>query len=173
MAQAAADDFLTQVNLAETLSLRGKGEEAEQIVGAILVKEPRHTKAHGAMGRILVARGRLEEAIPHLERAAEGHDAEPLIELAQVYLSLRQPEKAQAAASQALSRSPSHPWALSVAGHALVLAGRREEGLSLLRRALAIGPRRAEVWRALADAFDAAGDARGASRCRQNAATLG
>jgi predicted Zn-dependent protease len=80
---------------------------------------------------------------------------------------------AQEAATRALSQSPAHPWALSLAGHALVLEGRREEGLSLLRRALAVGPRRAEVWRSLAQAFDAAGDARTATRCRQNAAARG
>jgi predicted Zn-dependent protease len=62
---------------------------------------------------------------------------------------------------------------MSVAGHALVLEGRREEGLSLLRRALALGPRRAEVWRALAEAFEAAGDGRTAARCRQNATARG
>jgi predicted Zn-dependent protease len=122
------------------------------------------------MGRILVARGRLQDAIPHLERAAEGRDMEPLIELAQVYLSLGRPDKAQETANRALGHSPGHPWALSLAGHALVLEGRREEGLALLRRALAIGPRRADVWRSLAQAFEAAGDARSAARCRLNAA---
>jgi Flp pilus assembly protein TadD len=170
VAQATADDFVTQANLAETLTRRGKLEDAETILGGILASEPRHTKAHGALGRILVARGQLQDAIPHLERAAEGQDDEPLIELAHVYLSLGQPDKAQQVAARALSRAPGHPWALSLAGHALVLEGRRTEGLLLLNRALAIGPRRIEVWRSLAQAFEAAGDARAASRCRQNAA---
>ena len=171
VAQANTDDFVTQVNLAETLTRAGKAQEAEKIVEAILAKEPQHAKARGALGRILVARGQLQEAIPHLERAAEGRDPEPLIELAQVYLALGQAAKAHDSSAQALSRSPGHPWAMSVAGHALVLEGRREEGLALLRRALTLGPRRAEVWRALAEAFEAAGEARTAARCRQNATT--
>jgi arylsulfatase A-like enzyme/tetratricopeptide (TPR) repeat protein len=173
VAQANADDFVTQVNLAETLIRSGKAEEAERIVNAILAKEPQHTKARGALGHILVARGRLQEAVPHLERAAEGRDPEPLIELAQVYLALEQPTKALDTAKRALDRSPGHPWAMSVAGHALVREGRREEGLALLRRALALGPRRAEVWLALAEAFDAAGERGTATRCRQNAAPSG
>jgi arylsulfatase A-like enzyme/tetratricopeptide (TPR) repeat protein len=173
VAQATAHDFMTQVNLADTLTRRGKTEEAEQIVGRILAKEPRHSKAEGALGRILIARGRPEDAVPHLERAAEGRDAEPLVELAQVYLSLGQADRAERAAARALSRSPGHPWALSLAGHALVLEGRREEGLVLLQRALAIGPRRADVWRSLAQAFEAAGDGRAAARCLENAASRG
>jgi arylsulfatase A-like enzyme/Flp pilus assembly protein TadD len=169
-AQAAADDHATQVNLAETLTRRGKLDEAERIVGGILAREPRHTKARGALGRILIARGDPEGAIPNLLRAAEGRDDEACLQLAQVYLSLRRPAEAQRAAARALRDSPGHPWALSLAGHALVLEGRRAEGLALLHRALAIGPRRAEVWRSLALAFDAAGEAGAAARCRRNAA---
>jgi predicted Zn-dependent protease len=171
VAQAAADDFVTQVNLAETLARRGELDEAEGIVGRILATQPRHTKARGALGRILIARGDARGAIPHLARAAEGRDGEPLLELAEAYLSLGEPGEAQRAAARALEDSPRHPWALSLAGHALVLEGRRTEGLVLLHRALAIGPRRAEVWRRLAQAFDAAGEARAAARCRRNAAS--
>jgi len=80
------------------------------------------------MGRLRVAQGRLEDAIPDLERAAQGREPEPLIELAQVYVSLGQPAKAHEAATRALELSPGHPWALSLAGHApRSLAGQEQE----------------------------------------------
>ncbi len=111
--------------------------------------------------------GRFKEAIPYLESAAAGKDPVPLLDLARAHLGLGEPAPAREAAARALAASPGLPWALGLAGHALVLEGRRAEGLELLNRALAVGPRRAEVWRALGDAFAAAGEAKSAERCRQ------
>jgi predicted Zn-dependent protease len=166
-AQAPETDFMTRINLAETLTALRKNDEAEQVLRHILEREPHHAKAKAALGRVLVAAGRASEAVPYLEAAAsQGKEPGPLLDLAGAYLSLGDAVKAGDAAGRALARAPRHPWALGLAGHALVLEGRREEGLALLQRALAIGPRRAEVWRALGAAFAAAGDTRSAARCR-------
>ncbi len=166
--QAPETDFMTRINLAETLTALGKNDEAEQVLRHVLDREPHHAKAKAALGRVLVAAGRASEAVPYLEAAAsQGKEPGPLLELAGAYLSLGNAAKAGDAAGRALARSPGHPWALGLAGHALVLEGRREEGLALLQRALAIGPRRAEVWRALGAAFLAAGDTRNAARCER------
>jgi len=170
--QAPPQDFVTRVNLAETLGARGKVEEAETILRGILDREPNHEKARVAMGRLLLARGRAEEAVPYLEGSGAGRDVDPLLDLASAYLAAAAPEKAAEAANRALARNPGHPRALGLLGHALVLEGRRPEGLAVLQRALAIGPRRAEVWRALAAAFEAAGDAKSAERCRREEARL-
>ena len=171
-AQAAPDDFLTQLNLAETLLAGGNADEAQKLVSTILEKEPRHTKAQEVFGRLLAARGKFQEAIPYFEGAARGKEIEPLIELGQAYLALGQPRAALEAAQQALRRSSGHPWALAVAGHALIAQGQREEGLRLLHRALAAGPRRAEVWSRLSLAFEAGGDTRAAAQCRRQAEAL-
>jgi predicted Zn-dependent protease len=114
-----------------------------------------------------VAEGRASEAVRYLEDAAQGKEPGALVDLASAYLRLGDAAKAGEAAGRALARSPGQPWALALAGHALVLEGRREEGLALLHRALAIGPRRPEVWRALGAGFTAAGDARNAERCER------
>jgi Tfp pilus assembly protein PilF len=173
VALAAADDYVTQVELAETLIAAGKGAEAEAILVAILAKQEKHGKARGALGRLRVAQGRLEEAVPDLERAAETGDAEPLLELAQAYLAQRRPEDARRTAARVLERAPAHPWALGVEAHALALEGRRPEALALLRRAVAIGPRRPTVWLSLAAAYDAAGERARAEDCRRQARALG
>jgi len=119
-----------------------------------------------------LARGRNDEAISCLKKACEGGDEEPWIELASAYLLLDQPASAREAASQALRLNPGHPWAMVVTGHALILEGRRAQGLQVLRNALAAGPRRPRVWLSLARAFAAAGDARQAAECSRRAAAL-
>ncbi|PYQ23731.1 MAG: hypothetical protein DMF79_03185 [Acidobacteria bacterium] len=172
VAQAEDTDFATRINLAETLIAAGKAEEAEKVLGRVLEREPSHAKAKGALGRALLARGRASEATPYLEAAAQGPDPGPLLELAGVYLRLGETARALEVSRRVLAQSPGHPWALSLTGHALVLEGRKDEGLGLLNRALAIGPRRAEVWKALGEAFAAAGEARSAERCRREGARL-
>jgi arylsulfatase A-like enzyme/Tfp pilus assembly protein PilF len=167
--QTTPDDARTRVNLAETLIALGKLDEAGALIQAALAKEPLHTEAQGSMGRLLVARGQPREAVAHLEKAAKGREAEPWIELAGVYIMLGEGGPARQAAGEALARSPRHPWALAVEGHALVLEGRRGEGLAVLRRALNLRPRRPDVWMTLARAFEAAGDATTAAHCRREA----
>ena len=94
------------------------------------------------------------------------------MELARVYLSLGEAGKAFEAGGEALRRSGGHPWALAVTGHALILEGRRDEGLNMLKRAVAAQPRRPEAWLSLAAAFEAAGDSRQAAACRRAAADI-
>ena len=170
--QTTKDDVRTPISLAETLIALKKTGEAETIIKAALGKWPDHVEALAANGHLLVAAGRAREAIPYLVKAAAGTDPEPWIELARVHLALGEAAEALEAANGALQRSPGHPWALAVKGHALVHRGQRDEGLSALNQALAAQPRRPEAWLSLALAFDAAGDSRQADRCRREAASI-
>lgn len=167
--QTTADDSSTRVNLAETLIARGTLAEAEALLANVLAREPKHIDARHGMGRLRMAQGRPLEAIPFFEEAAQSRDADPWIDLALAHLAAGQAAQAEAAAGQALSRSPGHPWALAVKGHALVLEGRREDGVAVLRKALALRPRRPEVWMSLARGFEAASDEATARLCRENA----
>ena len=169
-AEQSADDVRTRASLADTLILEGKLPEAESILEAARAREPRHLDVRRSLGRLRVAQGRTSEGVALLEGAAEDADAEPWIEIARIRIATRDAAGALAAADQAVSRNPAHPWALAVRGHALALAGRRDEGLATLRRALAAGPRRPDVWRSLCDAFAAAGDSGAATSCRRAAA---
>jgi predicted Zn-dependent protease len=166
---AAADDVRTRASLAETLVASGKLGEAETLLDALHAGEPSHPDVLRGLGRLRVAQGRPQEGLPFLEKGAAGRDPEHWVEIARVRLQLGEAVPALEAARQALSRSPAHPWALAVEGHALLLAGRKAEALATLDRALGAGPRRPEVWLSLALAFDAAGVPDTAARCRREA----
>jgi len=168
--QTTPDDGRTRIGLAETLTARGKTDEAARLVQEVLSRMPKDAEALAANARILIAQGRAAEAVPYLERAGEGRDVEPWIELGELYLGLGQVGRARESAERALARVPGHPWALAVAGQALIREQRREEGLAALRTALAHRPRRPDGWRSLARAFDAAGQRREAELCRRQAA---
>jgi arylsulfatase A-like enzyme/Tfp pilus assembly protein PilF len=170
--ETAADDHRTRLALAETLIARGRHEEAEALVAEVLETEPRHLEALGAQGRLLRARGETREALSFLEKAARPRDPDSQIELAEAYLEVGDTAKAREAAGRVLRQTRGHPWALAVQGHALVLEGEVEQGVAILNQALALRPRRAEVWRCLADAFAAAGDASKAALCRRSAAAV-
>lgn len=167
--QTGAADVRTRASLAETLIAAGKKDEAEALLAAALAREANHVDVLRALGRLRVAQGRPQEGIPYLEKGASGRDPEPWIEIARVRIQLGEAAPALEAARQALSRSPAHPWALAVEGHALMLSGRRTEALETLERALAAGPRRPEVWLSLAQAFETAGASDAAARCRREA----
>jgi predicted Zn-dependent protease len=151
---------------------RGRHEEAEALVAEVMETEPRHLEALGAQGRLLRARGETREALSFLEKAARPRDPDSQIELAEAYLEVGDTAKAREAAGRVLRQTRGHPWALAVQGHALVLEGEVEQGVAILNQALALRPRRAEVWRCLADAFAAAGDASKAALCRRSAAAV-
>jgi arylsulfatase A-like enzyme/Tfp pilus assembly protein PilF len=170
--QTTASDHATRLALAETLTDAGQLDEAQALVDAVLAAAPKHVEGRRALGRLLLARGRPADAIPHLLEGAKGRELDPAIELAEAYLAAGDGARALAAADQALERSPGHPWAMAVRGRALVVTGRRSEGLAALQRALALRPRRPEAWESLARGFQAAGDAARAAACRREAAAI-
>jgi arylsulfatase A-like enzyme/Tfp pilus assembly protein PilF len=169
--QSGADDTTTTISLAETLLAKGNTLEAGALIDGVLRRQPADKAALGAKGRLLLASGKAREALPYLEQATAA-EPEPWIELADASLKAGDLGKALAAGSQAMERSPGHPWAMAVTAHALILDGERERGLELLKRAVAARPRRPAVWGSLADAFEAAGDRSSAQACRREAAAL-
>jgi arylsulfatase A-like enzyme/Tfp pilus assembly protein PilF len=166
------DDLQTRINLAETLVAQRKDAEAAQLLDAVLAKEPSHPDALGAKGRLLTAEGRVRDALPFFEKATSTSDPEPFIELARAYLAAGESEKARQSASEALRRTPGHPWAMAVLGDSLVRLGQRDSGLDYLNGAVSIGPRRPGVWQSLAEGFDSAREPARAAFCRRQAAAL-
>jgi predicted Zn-dependent protease len=167
--QSTADDDRTRISLAETLTQAGKLKESQAILDAVLVRSPNHLEAIAAQGRLFLANGQPDQAATLLEKAGSGPDPQPWIDLAEGYLRAGRADPAAAAAARALERNPNHPWALAVSGAAAVAQGRRDEGLRTMHRALSAAPRRPEVWRTLARAFEAAGDHATAAQCRRQA----
>ena len=165
--QTDADDMRTRASLVETLLLRGKTDEAGKLADELTAKEPKNPDVLMARGHWLIARGRVEEAASLLTDAATGHDADPLVELALAWLEKGDAVRAQGAAEAALARMPGQPWAQGVLGHALVLQGRREDGLAALKRGVAARPKRPQAWISLAAGFAAARDEASAEACRR------
>ena len=172
LAQTTEDDSRTRVNLAETLIAIKNTGEAEKLLSEVLSREPKNPEALGARGRLLLAQGHTSEALASLEQATTTSDADPFIELASACLSANRIDKGRDAATEALRRSPGHPWALALLGHALIADGQRPQGLEYLQRALAIRPRRPAVWEALAAGFEAAGENSVAAQCRHESKAL-
>lgn len=170
--QTTEGDVGTRMALADTIVDLGQTAEAAAIIDTALKGDPGHLDAIRSKGRLLVATGHGSEGLALLEQAARGGDPEPWIEIARFRLEARDPKGGLAAADEAVSRNPAHPWALAEKGQALIALGRREEGLAWLQRALAASPRRPEVWRALAKAFESAGDTTAAERCRRQAKVI-
>jgi arylsulfatase A-like enzyme/predicted Zn-dependent protease len=170
--QTTEDDTRTRVNLAETLVVLKKTPEAERLLSAVLSREPKNPEALGAKGRLLLEEGRAPEALALLEQATGSSDPEPFIELADAYLRVNRVPGALNAATEAVRRSPGHPWALALLGRALIADGQRPQGLESLQRAVAIRPRRPAVWEALADGFEAAGQPSMAAQCHREARAL-
>jgi predicted Zn-dependent protease len=121
---------------------------------------------------MLLAAGRSKEALAYFEQASAASDPESMITLARAALAAGDPARARTAASEALRRSPGHPWAMAVLGHALALEGQHRAAVQYLERALAIRPRRPAVWESLAAGFEAAGDPQRAALCRREAAAF-
>jgi arylsulfatase A-like enzyme/Tfp pilus assembly protein PilF len=164
--QTTGDDVRTRAALADTLLLRNKTDEARKLIDAALAQDPHHEDVLRSKGRLLVATGNASEGLGLLEQQA-GDDPEAWIEIARVRLSAGDAAGSLSAADRAVTANSGHPWALAVRGQALIAAGRRNEGLESLNRALRAGPRRPEVWNTLAQAFDAAGEKSPAAQCRR------
>ena len=168
-APADLESYLDAPQVRETLTARGSTEEAGRIIDAVLARSAKDDEALAAKGRLLLAQGRPAEAVPYLEQGGDGQEVEPLVELGELFLRLGQPARARESAERALARVPGHPWALAVAGRALIEEQRRAEGLAALQKALANRPRQPEGWLSLARAFEAAGQSREADLCRRKA----
>ena len=172
LVQTTDDDVRTRVNLADTLVDMKKMAEAETLLTGVLAREPKDPEALAARGRLLVAQGRPADAVAALDQAMTSADPDVLIDLATAYVAANRMDRARDAASEALRRTPGHPWAMAILGQVLVRDGQAAQGLAYLQRAFQIGPRRPAVWDALAAGFDAAGRTGEATRCRREAQAL-
>src|SRR5262249_50435122 len=163
--QTTADDSRTRVNLAETLIVERKLDEATKLIDDILAREPQNPEALGAKGHLLVAAGRPGDALRYLKDAASPAQPEAYIELARGYVEAGDRIGGLEAATEALKHNPGHTWAMAVLGQALILDGQGSAGVDYLKRSAAAGPRRPLVWNTLAAGFESAGSPALAEQC--------
>ena len=119
---------------------------AALLAGAAAAQDPLETAQR------LVAEGRLEEAIPHLDRARSANpgDPAPLWMLAVARLRLGNLPEAARLAAEFADRVPESPNGLLLQGAALSALGRLEEAEAALREALRRDPAHPEARRDLA-----------------------
>jgi len=172
LALAGGDDAPTSVSLADTLLALKKTDEADTILTGVLSHDPNNQEGLIARGRLRIAQGRAADAVASLDQVESSSDPDVLIDLASAYAAADRFDKARAAATDALRRSPGHPWAIAILGQALIREGQAPQGVAYLVRAVQMIPRRPDVWEALASGFDAAGRTADAMRCRQQAQAL-
>ncbi len=137
-------------------------------------KQPDSGMAHYELGLALFDTGDLNAAAPefafaveHAPRWADAH-----FSLASVYARIDRVPEAMTELTTALELSPGHYRANLLRGRILSLQGHAAEGIPNLEKATQAEPRSVEAHLFLADAYEQAGQAEGASRERETADRL-
>ena len=132
--------------------------EPEAAWRAVLTRDPFDATALAGLGRSLLRRKRIAQAVALLSAAAEGSDdAEVLTELGSALVATGQAAEAEPYFRRALEAEPAHFDALLGLGR-LLLAQGRSAG-ALLRRAQAVAPASSEIAGTLVGALIAEGNA--------------
>ncbi|MBI3744868.1 MAG: tetratricopeptide repeat protein, partial [Chloroflexi bacterium] len=128
-----------QAGLAGALLGLGKREEALAAFAESARLDPGRARTYYSWGTALDQAGQLDEAEGRLRRAAElePQDPEILIGYAGVLQKQKRLEDANAVIARAYAAAPTHPLARGLHGAALVDGGKKEEGIALLRDAVA------------------------------------
>ncbi len=107
-----------------------------------LAKNPSAWVAEYGLGHALDARGAVEEAVPHLQRALRlsPDHADAHFNLAHALVRLGRPEEALAHYGQVLRLQPAHADARNNLGVALHLLGRHEEAAACYEESLRLAP---------------------------------
>ena len=121
---------------------RGAHAEGEARARALLARHPDHGFTWKALGSLLQAQGRREEALVAKQRAAEllPDDAEALSNLGRAYFELEQRPAAIAALRSALALCPEHAETLNNLGLVLNAEGQVAEAARCFEQAVALQP---------------------------------
>ena len=118
------------------------------------------------LGRVLLERGRAQEALPHLERAMElepeSHEVWRV--LGNVYSGMGRSEDAILAYREALILNDEDAWSMNNYGLVLIRQGRFEDALLPLARAVELNPGSPVFQNNLGVALERAGELGGAER---------
>jgi tetratricopeptide (TPR) repeat protein len=170
---------------AEALGRSGRLSDAEQCCRQALQAEPGYRAAQIYLGKLLVAQGRVDEAVADFENALRlDPSAQDIRENLQATLAIRdfnqgmacarvgRHQEAAACFQRAVERRPDYLAAQSNLGVALQLQGKLAEAVAVLRRAVGLAPNDAEAHRKLAGALEEAGAREEAVACCRRAVEL-
>jgi tetratricopeptide (TPR) repeat protein len=168
--QCQPDNLSVQVGLAECLDGLGRQAEAEQLVDAVLVRQPNFALALSLRGQFALKSGQLAEAETWLRQALQrkptDHRARYNLSLClerngkeeeaqQEQRQLQQMEEDLARFNEIVTKEivqrPTDPALHFTLGQILLRGGQREEGLRWLQNALRLDPQYAPARQALAE----------------------
>ncbi len=163
------DDPLAQ---AESLALQSRFEEAITIYASHLTEEPDDPRAEAGWAMALLLAGEPEQALVHVERAAElaatdgatpdPEDATLLSTLARVYAAVGYYRRAQTVAQSAVELNDSSAAAVAVLAEIYLLEGQVERALASADEAVALDPGNADAHRVRGWIYYEEGDLEGA-----------
>ena len=142
---------------ARMLYREGKTEEAFRILSDLAAEGKADSTASYLLGIILSAKGRRDEALPHLERAAAAEPSFPLYQfrLAETLHMLgRDPG---GVLDSALALAPADPWTNNLAGMIRLEKGDPAGAASLLRKAHEAAPKEPDIVINLSEALSRGG----------------
>jgi TolB-like protein/predicted Ser/Thr protein kinase len=156
-AKAAAEKAMElDKTLAEThyvmalikMGLEWNWEDAETEYRKALELNPNFPDAHAYYSHLLSSMGRIDEALPHIERAIEIDPFEALFHgsYAIVLQYLRRFDDSIAAARTGLALQPGHPIAQGALQYAYIAKGMHEEQLVIQRGRIALDSERLEAF---------------------------
>jgi tetratricopeptide (TPR) repeat protein len=147
----------TWSNLGNILRLRGKYEEAAEIINRALEKEPSNTDAQTNLALIYRQLRRHREAIEILH-SLPAMSVETLLELSINYRIVGQAENALSCQQSAYHMAPEDPKVLLQLAICLEMTGSRDSAISHLKYAASIDPENIEVLSQLAHLMELTGD---------------
>ena len=157
--ERAPGELDTALDWAQALEGAKRLEPAIEAYRAVVAAAPDHTQAHYGLGRVLVSAGRSEEGRRELELYRRLYEAEQERGLetgrrqAEVARGFALVHAGEAAAAVAHLRGlPESVDTLAALATALAAAGRTEESLSALERAVALAPERGDLRARLSEA---------------------
>ena len=152
----------------------GMYTDMETLWRRTLAKSPDAFLAHNNLGMLLLRRGEVNDAIPHLEKALELQPdfAEAHNNLGEALLRKGQTEQAAAEFAKSLELETNNAPACGNLGHVMLLKGRVDEALALFRRGVAAEPHNVDLLNNLAYALLTKGQTNEAMAHLQEAVAL-
>jgi len=148
-----SDDALTFALLAVSYEQAGNAQAARTVLAAGLEKHPTDTSLHHDLGRLWLAEGRAEEALPHLEEAARSSpgSVEIQLDLGRALETTGRLDEAESAYRRAVRLAPNLPRSHYALGRLLQREGKAAEA----QRELALHHALYERGREAVSRFDA------------------
>jgi len=139
--------------LAEVAARLGRFGDSEVLLARCLELAPVFTAARHNYAAVLNRQGKEAQALAEIERVLAQEPDNPSYRnlLAAILGRIREHGRAIETYEGVLAQYPKHPKAWMSYGHALKLAGRREDSIAAYRRAIELKPGSGESWWGLAN----------------------